>query len=252
MEKFHELERLRYHSTEPYVIVTGFEPFGKVTVNPSWQAAQKLQGQINGVRILAFEIPVVYSDAEQIVPLLHKSLQRKITNKPLFILHIGASGQKPRCFMRFESRAHGTGYHNKRDNHGQCPAGGLLRLPTKIVCGPRKPVNFLPVNNDLSNRLCHTLAKNSDSLGNERHIWSVELSDNAGRYLCEYVFHLSLRCSRIAAEWKSDQVPVNFLHVPIVDDGSKENDEEKELLDQADVDEAVFTIVTCMIHELRP
>jgi pyrrolidone-carboxylate peptidase len=247
MNDFYELERLR-NSNELYAIVTGFEPFRTVKVNPSWQAAKHLHGEIKGVKVLVFEIPVVYSLAQKVIPLLHLSKTTSISNPPLFILHLGASGQRPRCFMRFESQAHGVGYHNKRDNQQTCPPGGLLRLEKPYVQGPRKPVTLLQVNNDLGKKLCVKLARDSEPLGIERHAWSVEVSNDAGRYLCEYVFHLSLRCARIASKWKRDkEVPVNFLHVPIVDEG-KDDAKEHELLDQSDVDEAVKAIVTSMIH----
>ncbi len=32
-------------TTQKTVLITGFEPFGKETTNPSWEAAKQLQGR---------------------------------------------------------------------------------------------------------------------------------------------------------------------------------------------------------------
>ena len=48
----------------PTVLVTGFDPFGGDTVNPSWQAAQALDGkQIAGHRIVAASVPTVFEQS---------------------------------------------------------------------------------------------------------------------------------------------------------------------------------------------
>jgi pyroglutamyl-peptidase len=46
------------------VLVTGFEPFGGETVNPSWLAARALDDEtIAGARVVARELPCVFGDA---------------------------------------------------------------------------------------------------------------------------------------------------------------------------------------------
>ena len=51
------------HST---VLVTGFDPFGGQTVNPSWLAVQALHGStIAGHRIVGVQIPTVFGQSLQ-------------------------------------------------------------------------------------------------------------------------------------------------------------------------------------------
>ena len=42
------------------VLVTGFQPFGKETMNPSFEAVRLLPDEINGAQIVKAEIPVVF------------------------------------------------------------------------------------------------------------------------------------------------------------------------------------------------
>lgn len=42
------------------VLITGFEPFGKETTNPSYEAVRLLPDEINGAKIVKAEIPVVF------------------------------------------------------------------------------------------------------------------------------------------------------------------------------------------------
>ena len=48
----------------PTVLLTGFEPFGDDSVNPSWMAAQALHGRmVRGHRIVAAQLPTVFGAA---------------------------------------------------------------------------------------------------------------------------------------------------------------------------------------------
>lgn len=42
------------------ILVTGFEPFGDQTINASWEVASRLPSEINGVKIIVMQLPVVY------------------------------------------------------------------------------------------------------------------------------------------------------------------------------------------------
>lgn len=48
------------------VLVTGIEPFDGETLNPSWEAAQAVDGQVrHGARIVARQLPCVIADVRQ-------------------------------------------------------------------------------------------------------------------------------------------------------------------------------------------
>ena len=46
-----------------HLLITGFEPFGGETVNPSWEAVKLLPEVIDDVRLHKLRLPVVYGDA---------------------------------------------------------------------------------------------------------------------------------------------------------------------------------------------
>ena len=48
-------------SGERVILLTGFDPFGGDTVNPSWRVAEALHGQrIGGHRVVAAQLPTVF------------------------------------------------------------------------------------------------------------------------------------------------------------------------------------------------
>lgn len=43
-------------------LITGFEPFGNDSTNPSWDAVQLLPDQIDGIEIIKLQIPTIFED----------------------------------------------------------------------------------------------------------------------------------------------------------------------------------------------
>lgn len=51
-------------SGERMILLTGFDPFGGDTVNPSWRVAEALHGQrIGGHRVVAAQLPTVFGQS---------------------------------------------------------------------------------------------------------------------------------------------------------------------------------------------
>ncbi|RYY85211.1 MAG: pyroglutamyl-peptidase I, partial [Comamonadaceae bacterium] len=49
---------------QPRILVTGFDPFGGQPVNPSWMAAQALDGtEVDGHRVVAAQLPTRFGDS---------------------------------------------------------------------------------------------------------------------------------------------------------------------------------------------
>jgi pyrrolidone-carboxylate peptidase len=191
------------HKTEK-IIITGFEPFGSFATNPSLTACSALNGTTvssldpttgrhRTARIEAVEFPVVYSKVTELVPQLHNTSRE---DKPLAILHIGASPQKPHHFLRLETRSHGTCYV-KKDNAGLTPVDGICQMP-----GLEEPLACLPLNNSYPARLVSRLPRGKP--------WLFSLSPDAGHYLCDFTLFVSTVCA------ENSGIPVLFLHVPPV------------------------------------
>ena len=49
------------------LLITGFEPFGGETINPSWEVVSRLPSEINGYSLTKLRLPVVFGEAAEAV-----------------------------------------------------------------------------------------------------------------------------------------------------------------------------------------
>jgi len=72
---------------EPVILITGFDPFGGDTLNPSWLIAQALHGQrIAGHTVVAAQLPTVFEQSLQLLAALVQAQQ------PLMTVCLGQAG----------------------------------------------------------------------------------------------------------------------------------------------------------------
>ena len=69
-----------------HLLITGFDPFGGETVNPSWEAVRRLPDAVGQYRLTKLQIPTVFSAAADTVLATAKAY------KPDVILCIGQAG----------------------------------------------------------------------------------------------------------------------------------------------------------------
>ena len=69
-----------------HLLITGFDPFGGETVNPSWEAVCRLPDAVGGYRLTKLQIPTVFAAAADAVLAAAKA------DTPDVILCIGQSG----------------------------------------------------------------------------------------------------------------------------------------------------------------
>ena len=147
----------------PTVLLTGFEPFGGETVNPSWDAVRVLQGaRIGGHRIETRCLPVAFGDAL-------KRLGKIITEtRPALVICVGQAGG--RAQISLERVAINVDDARIPDNAGQCPVDAPV-----IVDGPAGHFSTLPIK-----RLLVEL---------HRAGIPAEISHSAGTFVCNHVFY---------------------------------------------------------------
>lgn len=68
------------------LLITGFDPFGGATVNPSWQAVSRLPDTVGDFELCKLEIPTVYDLATRVV------LEKAAEFQPDVILCVGQAG----------------------------------------------------------------------------------------------------------------------------------------------------------------
>ncbi len=71
------------------ILITGFDPFGNDTVNPSWEAVKRLPDRILDAEIVKMEIPTVFYKSLDVI-------EKKICEiRPDAVISVGQAGGRP-------------------------------------------------------------------------------------------------------------------------------------------------------------
>ncbi|CAF1161491.1 unnamed protein product [Adineta ricciae] len=153
----------------PIILITGFGSFRSVLKNPSWEVAQALKTYAEWTRplhIITHQLQVTYDDVSKKIP------DYWIDYNPTLVVHIGvAKGSKE---IRMEKYACNTNYCHT-DNNGS--------VPETEQCVKNDAPKVLMAQLPLSD-ICSRTRRRT-------HL-TIVVSDNAGRYLCEYIYYQSL------------------------------------------------------------
>lgn len=164
-------------------LVTGFEPFGGDSVNPSADLALGLNGTITAsFQIVGRVLPVDYRASVEVL----RDWLREIRPAVVICTGLAASAQR----IRIERTAHNEDDSPFPDNAGE------VRDSRRILNGPETLAATLPVNEIV--RECVS-----------RHI-PAEISDDAGRYVCNHVFYSLLH----ELTQQTPKITAGFIHVP--------------------------------------
>lgn len=199
------------------VLVTGFGPFQeRYPVNPSYEITRllpeilpKTTSDGRSVRIVGYDHPirVCYEEVQELVPVLLESVKDTID----LVLHIGMSSG--RDFYTAEVYAHRDGYSKNKDLDGEALPGdyGLIHF------GDCPSIMTTSLDCDQLARLWKSnlrdIPEGSPGLGAD-----CRLSEDAGHYLCDFIYYNSLawfgRRNECLDGGKVEDRPVMFLHVP--------------------------------------
>ena len=172
--------------SEPTVLLTGFDPFGGATLNPSWLAVQALHGRlVAGRRVVAARLPTVFDESlTQLRALLD-------AHAPELVLCVGvASGRRA---ISIERVAINLNDASLADNAGATP------VDTPVVPGgPAAYFSSVPVK-----AMLQALQKKGVP---------VELSQTAGTFVCNHVFYGLMHL--LATDPARAGVRGGFVHVP--------------------------------------
>jgi pyroglutamyl-peptidase len=166
------------------VLVTGFEPFGGSSVNPSAEVAKRLDGRrVGGCEVRAAVLPVQHVSAAAAVK------AQLDAHDPVAIVHLGLAGE--RAQIALERIAINVMDYAIPDN-----AGFQVRDEPCTPGGPAAYFSTLPLRAML------------DAL--VRHGIPAYLSSTAGTYLCNFVMYTTLHALAAAGESR----PAGFIHLP--------------------------------------
>ena len=171
------------------LLITGFEPFGGETINPSWEAVFRLPEEINGYKLTKLRIPVVFGEAAEQVIAAADSLC------PDAILCIGQAGGRGAVTPEL------VGINLR---HGRIPdnAGNQPTDEPIMADGETAYFSTLPV---------RKMAEAISAAGIPSHV-----SYSAGAYVCNDLLYTLL------AYYKNSDTKVAFIHIPYSTEQGKE------------------------------
>jgi len=165
------------------ILLTGFEPFGGISINPSIEACKPYEGKvINGAKIKVAQIPLRY---DEVKPSLVKAIEE---TKPAAIICTGQSGSGT---INLERVAINVADARIPYNCGTQPVDKTIEPE-----GPVAYFSTLPLR-----KLLAALT--------EAKIPTV-ISNSAGTFGCNHIF---FELMHYISENKAD-IPAGFIHVP--------------------------------------
>ena len=178
-------------SSTGVILLTGFDPFGADTVNPSWLVAQALDGQrIAGHRVVAAQLSTVFGKS------LRQLEALVATHRPALVVCLGQAGGRNALSLERV----GININDARipDNAGQQP------VDTPVVPGgPAAYFSSLPVKAMLQ--------------GVRRAGVPCEVSQTAGTFVCNHVLYGLLHLLQ-SQGGDGAGVRGGFVHVPWLPD----------------------------------
>lgn len=202
----------------PCILLTGFEPFDKDTVNPSWEIARSLHGEeIAGARVHAVQLPCVFGEAMRV---LNEALA---SQQPCLVISLGLAGG--RSEITPERVAINMDDARIPDNAGRQP------VDTPVVDkAPAAYFSTLPIK---------AMVRNLRNAG-----FPAAVSNTAGTFVCNHVFYaLMHRLARRAAPG----VRGGFIHVPALPEQAAQNPGMASMALKTQIDgirEAIYTAMT--------
>jgi pyroglutamyl-peptidase len=165
------------------VLITGFEPFGADSSNPSWEAVRRLDGQaIDGHSVHARCLPVSFRDSG---PALEQAMTAL---KPRLVICTGLASARAR--ISIERVAINVIDARIPDNTGDQP----VDVPVQAA-GPSAYFSTLPIKAMLAALQARAIP--------------AEISQTAGTYVCNQVFYDLRHLLR-----RHRGVRAGFIHVP--------------------------------------
>jgi pyroglutamyl-peptidase len=166
------------------ILITGFEPFGGETLNPSWEVAQMLHGKhIQGVLVVAEKLPCVFSKS---LDALSKAIH---LHQPVAVMALGQADG--RSDFSIERVAINVCDARIPDNEGAQPVDEPV-----IANAPAAYFSTLPIK------------KMAAQL--RAFAFPVAISQTAGTFVCNQVFY------GLQHMLAHTQTPSGFVHVPLL------------------------------------
>ena len=168
------------------ILLTGFEPFGGESVNPSWEIARALDGWVcEGRAVRAARLPCAFGDALRVLD------DALAAHRPELVVCLGQAGG--RAEISLERAALNVDDARIPDNLGRQPIDAAV-----VPDGPAAYFSTLPIK---------ALARDLRAAG-----VAAAVSNTAGTFVCNHVFYALMH--RLATVPALAHARGGFVHVP--------------------------------------
>ncbi len=166
------------------IIVTGFDPFGGETINPSIECVKALP-EIEGVELIRLELPTVFKESAN-------RLNEVINDvKPDAVLSVGQAGG--RAGISMERIAINVDDARIPDNISQQPIDEAIQLDGEAAYFTTLPIK----------RIVKAIREAGIS---------AEVSNSAGTFVCNHIMYQAL----FAATKADKPFKAGFMHIPFI------------------------------------
>ncbi len=167
------------------VLVTGFEPFGKETINPSLEVIKKLDDEIMDSQIIKLKLPTVFGKS---IDILENALEKE---KPDIVLCIGQAGGRDK--ITIERVAINISDARIPDNEGNEPIDEVI-----FEDGDTAYFSNLPIK-----KMVEEMKTNNVP---------AAISNTAGTYVCNHIMYGLL----YNIDKKYPNIKGGFIHIPYI------------------------------------
>ena len=166
----------------PRILLSGFEPFGRYSINSSWELVTALPDTIGNFECVKLRLPVEFGAVSDLIPKILTEYN------PDIILSFGQSTSEA---IRIERVAINIDDARTPDNLGYCPNDEIIHADGK-------------------NAYFSTLPIKSMKAAAEQVGLPIVISNSAGTYVCNHTFYTWLYwCEKLKLNTK-----VGFIHLP--------------------------------------
>ncbi len=165
------------------VLITGFEPFNKENINPSWEAVRILPDEIDGHSVVKLQLPTVFSKSSKLL------IENIKTHNPDIVISVGEAGN--RTDITIERVAINIDDAKIEDNEGNKPIDKPI-----VENGNGAYFSTLPIKDIVENI--------------KKAIIPASVSNTAGTYVCNHIMYSTLHYIK---ENKLN-IKSGFIHVP--------------------------------------
>ena len=177
------------HST-PLILLTGFEPIENDPINPAWEIARALDGEvIAGATVCGVELPCVFGDS---IARLDEAIAQL---RPVSIVSLGFAGNRNEITP--ERVAINLDDARIPDNAGKQPIDAVV-----LEDGPPAYFSTLPIK---------AMAKAMLDAG-----IAASVSNTAGTFVCNHIFYAVM--DRLAKGAAAPGARGGFIHIPPLPD----------------------------------